>query len=122
MKKVIINFLKKNGLYIVCSIVLFYAGFKLFYSNKTINDINAINIEKQYENNLLNEDLKKQKHLSDSLKTEIDSLYKKWQTNTTTIIINNNSHDKERFEILTANNDKQFIIFSKWLSKTSNNK
>jgi hypothetical protein len=122
MKKLILNFLKKYWLYILLAIILFVVGFKLFYNNKNVNQLNQSVIEKQYENKLLNQYLEIEKRKSDSLKIEIDSLYKKWQTNSTVNIINNNKHDKERLEILTANNDKQFIIFSKWVSKTNSNK
>jgi len=122
MKNSILNFLKKYWLYILLAIALFVVGFKLFYNNKNVDQLNQSVIEKQYENKLLNQYLEIEKRKSDSLKIEIDSLYKIWQTNSTTIIINNNKHDKERLEILTANNDKQFIIFSKWVSKTNSNK
>lgn len=122
MKKLILSLLKKYWLYILLIIVLFIVGFKLFYNNKNVNQLNQSVIEKQYENKLLNQFLEIEKRKSDSLKIEIDSLYKKWQTNSTINIINNNKHDKERLTILTANNDKQFIIFSKWLSKTNSNK
>jgi hypothetical protein len=122
MKKLILNFLKKNWLYVLLVIILFVVGFKLFYNNKNVDQLNKSVIEKQYENKLLNQYLEIEKRKSDSLKIEIDSLYKKWQTNSTVNIINNNKHDKERLTILTANNDKQFIIFTKWLSKTNSNK
>jgi|GEM_PF-6729713 hypothetical protein len=117
----VFTFIKKNWVYVILIIALFLACFKLFYSNKTLQTINNTVVSKEAENKLLTEQLVLQKKISDSLKVEIDSLYKKWQATNTTQIINliHNNYDKDRVQILIANNDKQFTIFSEWLSKKS---
>jgi hypothetical protein len=122
MKNAIISFLKTKWLYILLFITLFFIGFKLFYSTKTNDQLNTQVIEKQYENKLLNDYLIIEKHKSDSIKKQVDSLYQYWKSHPISQIINIHTYDKERVEILNANNDKQFVIFAKWLSKTNSNR
>jgi len=123
MQNLVLNFLKKNWLYIVLCITLFFIGFKLFYSNKTVELLNKTIIEKEYANKLLNEQLIKQKHVSDSLRINVDVYYKKWKESSTSQVINviNNKYDKERVKVINANTDKQFSIFTGWLSEKTCN-
>lgn len=124
MLNTLLNFLKKNWLYVLLVCIVFFIGFKLFYSNKSIDTLNQSIIEKEYENKLLKQQLTVQKATSDSLKKVTDVLYEKWKHTSTIKVINNikNKNEKERTYIINANNDEQFIIFSSWLSKENSNR
>ena len=124
MLNTLLNFLKKNWLYVLLVCIVFFIGFKLFYSNKSIDTLNQSVIEKEYENKLLKQQLTVQKATSDSLKKVTDVLYEKWKSTSTIKVINNikNKNEKERTYIINANNDEQFIIFSSWLSKENSNR
>ena len=124
MLNTLLNFLKKNWLYVLLVCIVFFIGFKLFYSNKSIDTLNQSVIEKEYENKLLKQQLTVQKATSDSLKKVTDVLYEKLKSTSTIKVINNikNKNEKERTYIINANNDEQFIIFSSWLSKENSNR
>ncbi|HNQ21083.1 MAG TPA: hypothetical protein PKI46_08490 [Bacteroidales bacterium] len=117
-------FLRKNWLYVIAFLVVFILGFNAFYSKSKIEKLNKTIVEKEYENKLLNEKLKKQKVVSDSLQVKVDSLIVIWETNTKENIIKEikNKNHETYIRIINASDDEQLSIISKWLSKKSNSR
>lgn len=124
MKNKVIDFLKKNWLPLVMVCLLFFVGYKLFYSRNKVNLLHKDVIEKEYENKQLTKQLEVQKGILDSLKKESDSLYVLWEKTPHIKIVEKikDKYNEKRKNIINANDDEQFSIFSSWLSKESSNR
>ena len=119
-----IDIVKKYWLYIVLFVVLFYIGFKLFYSNKKIELLDKTLIELEYRSELLNAQYIKQHNENDSLRKINNALFEDWKNRNVRvqIIKIKQKHDKERIKLVDTSLDNQFKFFTNWLSKENNNR
>lgn len=119
-----INTVKKYWLYIVLVLLLFYAGFKLFYSNKKVETLDKTLIELEYKGELLNAKYIKEHKENDSLRKINNALFEDWKNKNVRVQIVKikEKHDKERIKLIDTSLDNQFKFFANWLSKENINR
>lgn len=113
------DIVKKYWLNIVLVILLFYAGFKLFYSNKKVELLDKTLIELEYKGKLLDEKYYKEHTVNDSLRKVNKALFDEWKRRGITKKITQikYKHGKERIKLIDTSLDNQFKFFSNWLPK-----